>query len=260
MTPPLLSLHEGPGRLVISVPHAGVFLPDEVASRLTPAGRAVVDTDWHVDQLYAFAVPLGATLLVARYARTVVDLNRSPEGGLLYPGQAETGICPTETFDGARLYRTPPEASEVSARIDAYWRPYHAVLQGQLARVKAEHGSVRLLDAHSIRSVIPRLFAGTLPSLNYGTNGGVSADAGLVARAMAATDGAGFAQVLDGRFRGGFITRNYGDPGDGVHAIQLELAQSAYMDEGDPLQPLDRTRAARLLATLQHLVRELLRA
>ena len=260
MTPPLFALHEGAGRLVISIPHAGVFVPQEIAGRLTPVGQAVVDTDWHVDRLYDFAGAAGATLLTAHYARTVVDLNRSPAGGLLYPGQAETGICPTESFDGRPLYETPPGPAEVSDRIWTYWDPYHRALQDQLARVKALHGSVRLLDAHSIRSVIPRLFAGTLPGLNYGTNGGLSADAALVTRAMAATEAAGFSQVLDGRFRGGFITRTYGDPSSDVHAIQLELAQSTYLDEDAPPAPFDDARAAALMIALRRLVQELLRA
>ena len=227
---------------------------------MTPAGRALVDTDWHVDQLYDFAAPMGATVLAANYARTVVDLNRSPSGEKLYPGQAETGICPAETFDGAPINDTPPGPDEIAARVQTYWRPYHDALQAQLERIKSLYGSVNLLDAHSIRSAIPRLFAGPLPSLNYGTNGGMSADPSLVLRAMAATSHAGKTQVLDGRFRGGFITRQYGDPSAGVHAIQLELAQSAYMDEHAPPPALDRIRAAPLVAALKHLVAELLRA
>ena len=258
--PPLFTLIEGSGRLVISIPHAGTFIPPEIVCQLTPIGRAVADTDWHVDQLYDFAAGMGATVLVAHYARTVVDLNRSPAGGLLYPGQAETGICPTETFDGAPLYNMPPGAAEIRSRVNSCWQPYHDVLQVQLARVRTQHGSVHLLDAHSIRSVIPRLFEGTLPSLNYGTNGGVSASPGLVSRAMAATADQRFSQVLDGRFRGGFITRNYGDPAAAVHAIQLELAQSAYMDESTRPTVLDRGLAAALIAVLRHLVAELLRA
>ncbi len=255
----LHSLQKGQGRLIVSIPHAGTFIPDEILAGLTPAGRAVVDTDWHVDTLYDFAASLGATILAARVSRTVVDLNRSPAGEQLYPGQAETGICPTETFAGEPLYAVPPGPAEISARVERYWRPYHEALQGQFARIRALHGSVRLLDAHSIRSTIPRLFAGTLPSLNYGTNGGLSADPALVARAMAATAQSGFSQVLDGRFRGGFITRHYGNPAGNVHAIQLELAQSSYMDEDAPRPALDRVRAASLVTALQQLVEELLR-
>ena len=260
MTPPLFTVQEGEGRLLISVPHAGVFIPEHIAGRLTRVGRAVVDTDWHVDQLYDFAAEMGATLLVAQHSRIVVDLNRSPAGNLLYPGQVETGICPTQSFDGAALYERPPDAAEMRERIETSWQPYHQALRTQLERVQALHGSVRLLDAHSIRSVIPRLFTGTLPELNYGTNSGASAEATLVSRAMTATAEAGFSQVLDGRFRGGFITRHYGAPGAGVHAIQLELAQSTYRDETSAPEGLDPVRAARLVTALRKLVGELLRA
>jgi N-formylglutamate deformylase len=246
--------------LVVSVPHAGTFLPDDLAAGLNPLGRAVADTDWFVDRLYDFAPALGATLLVATHSRTVADLNRSPDGGALYPGQAETGFCPTESFDGAPLYDgPPPDAAQRATRRARVWQPYHDALSGQLARVRALHGRVVLLDAHSIRGAIPRLFPGRLPDLNYGTNGGVSCTPGLAARAMAATAGSGFSQVLDGRFRGGHITRHYGDPARGVQAIQLELAQSTYMDE-DAAPRWDPARAAPLVAALRSLVRELLDA
>ncbi len=249
----LFDLTRGPSRLLISVPHAGTQLPPDIAAHLNPLGRAMVDTDWHVDRLYDFAAAAGATMLVATHARTVVDLNRSPGGGPLYPGQAETTVCPTESFAGAPLYETPPTQDEVAARVERYWQPYHDALAAELDRLRALHGTVHLLDAHSIRSAIPRLFEGTLPGLNYGTNSGRSADPGLVSRAMAATAGSGFSQVLDGRFRGGFITRHYGAPASGVHAVQLELAQTTYMDE-DPPGAFDPARAAALQAALRRLV------
>ncbi len=259
-SPPLFRLQQGRSRLIVSVPHAGTYIPAPIHAQLSQAGRSVTDTDWHVDQLYNFAPALGATLLTATHSRTVIDLNRSPAGGLLYPGQVETALCPTETFDGAKLYAAaPPGPDEVVARTAAYWQPYHDALRAEIARVAALHGRVHLLDAHSIRATIPRLFAGRLPDLNYGTNSGTSADPGLVARAMAATQGAGFTQVLDGRFRGGAITRGYGAPPRGVHVIQLELAQACYLDEGAPY-PFDAARAAPLIAVLVPLVRELLRA
>ncbi len=260
INPPPYSLIRGEGRLIISVPHAGTFIPAGIAARLTPEGRAVLDTDWHVDKLYAFAPALGATLLVATHSRTVVDLNRAPGGDALYPGQAETAICPTETFDGAPLYAgAAPEAAEVAARVAALWQPYHTALAAELARIKACYGHARLLDGHSIRSIVPRLFTGTLPDLNFGTNGGASADPALVARALQATAPGGFSQVLDGRFRGGHITRFYGRPAEGVHAIQLELAQSTYLDETEPHRFVAE-RTIRLTAALSELVKALLAA
>ncbi len=256
--PPLFTLVEGTGRLVVSVPHAGTFLPTDLLPRLTTLGRAGVDTDWHMDRLYAFAGELGATLLTATHSRTVVDLNRSPAGGALYPGQAETTICPAESFAGEPLYQgPPPDGEEVARRVARYWSPYHEALAAQLARVRALHGAARLLDGHSIRSRVPRLFEGVLPDLNFGTDGGRTARPELIVRAQAATSRAGFSQVLDGRFRGGYITRQYGCPRDGVDAIQLEVAQSAYLDEAAPAT-FDAARAARLARCLRAMVEALL--
>ncbi len=250
--PPTFHLTRGETKLVISVPHAGTYLPPEVAAQLNPLGLGVIDTDWHVDALYAFATEMGATVLTATHSRTVVDLNRSPAGGKLYPGQAETTVCPTESFDGDPLYDgPPPSADEIARRVALYWQPYHTALRAELDRVRHLHGKVHLLDGHSIRATIPRLFEGTLPDLNYGTNNGASADPTLVEAAIAATAPHGFSQVLNGRFRGGHITRSYGDPAQGLHAIQLEMAQSTYMDRP---QPFDPARSARLIAALRDLV------
>jgi N-formylglutamate deformylase len=258
--PPLVHLTRGASRLVVSIPHAGTYIPPDIAARLTPIGRANHDADWHVDKLYEFAAQAGATVIVATHARIAADLNRDPAGGKLYPGQAETGICPTETFDGAPYYTAaPPGPAEIAARIETYWRPYHEALAHELARVKALHGEARLLDGHSIRQSVPRLFPGKLPDLNFGTNAGQSAAPPLIGRACAATEGQGFSQVLDGRFRGGYITRHYGRPENGIHAIQLEMAQTAYLDEAAP-ETFDSARASPLIAVLRRLVDALLRA
>jgi N-formylglutamate deformylase len=252
--PPSFLLHRGNAKLVISVPHAGTYIPNHINNRLTSIGRKVVDTDWHVDKLYDFAKRRDVTLLVAAHSRTVVDLNRAPQNTPLYPGKIETTICPTETFDGAPLYATtPPDAQETAARVKTYWQPYHDTLAAELARIKTLHGTARLLDGHSIRQSIPRLFEGKLPDLNFGTNGGASADGSLIQSALAATANAPFTQVLDGRFRGGHITRHYGQPSQNIHAIQLELAQTTYLDEQNP-EPFDPDRAAALIATLKNLV------
>jgi N-formylglutamate deformylase len=256
--PPLFHIHAGAAPLVISVPHAGTHIPDDIAAELTPAGRALIDTDWHVDRLYDFAKNLDVTLIVATHSRTVVDLNRGPTGERLYPGQAETGICPTETFAGLPLYdRDPPGNEALAHRVATYWQPYHDALQAALQRVHALHGTARLLDAHSIRGQVPRLFAGALPDLNFGTNNGAACAPALARRAVAATADQGFSHVLNGRFRGGYITRHYGRPADGIDAIQLELAQRTYMNEAAP-GPYDPAHAAALVAVLRRLVTELL--
>ena len=258
--PPSSLIYRGNAKLIISVPHAGTIIPEHINQQLTPIGQKVIDTDWHVDKLYDFAKQSDVTLIVATYSRTVVDLNRAPSNTPLYPGQAETTICPTETFDGEPLYAaTPPTPEDIAERVKTYWQPYHDTLAAELARIKTLHGTARLLDGHSIRQSIPRLFDGKLPDLNFGTNSGLSADTTLVQRALAATADGPFSQVLDGRFRGGHITRHYGRPADHIHAIQLELAQTTYMDEADPHR-FDPARAGTLIATLEKLVAALLRA
>jgi N-formylglutamate deformylase len=259
MTEPLFHLTRGDSRLVISVPHAGTIIPDEIARLLTPVGRSVVDTDWHVDRLADFAPALGATLLVATHSRIVVDLNRAPGGGLLYPGKIETSLCPVESFAGDPLYAgAPPTPDEIAARTVRYWQPYHDALQAELVRVKALHGRAHLLDLHSIASRVPRLFEGRLPDLNIGTNDGASADPALVARIVdAAQASPPLTMVLNGRFKGGAITRSYGQPAAGVHAIQIETAQAAYMDEGDP-RIYDAMLAARVRGFLRVCVEALI--
>ena len=260
VSPPPFLIHRGNAKLVISVPHAGTYLPDDIRQQLSPIGQKVVDTDWHVDKLYDFAKALDVTLLIATHARTVVDLNRPPQNTPLYPGKIETTICPTETFDGEPLYAdTPPDAEETAARVEKYWQPYHDTLAAELARIKTLHGFARLLDGHSIRQSVPRLFDGKLPDLNFGTNGGAAADPSLAQAALAAVVNTPFSSVLDGRFRGGYITRHYGQPAHDIHALQLELAQTTYLDAQNPAI-FDPIRAAPLIVTLQDLIKTLLHA
>ena len=223
--------------LLFSLPHGGTHIPDEIAGRLSTAGLAMADTDWHLAQLYDFLDDLGAARLEATHSRTVIDLNRAPDDAPLYPGTRGSALCPLTSFAGEPLYRpaAEPGAAEIESRRARFWRPYHQRLVAALAAIKARHGIALLWDAHSIRSRVPSLFEGRLPDLNFGTNAGASAAASLGARLMARAEGAeGYSRVLDGRFKGGYITRNYGDPGKGVHAVQLELSQITYMDEDPP--------------------------
>jgi N-formylglutamate amidohydrolase len=254
-TAPIYSLTPGETPLLISVPHAGTAIPQSISDRLVDEARGTPDADWHVDRLYGFARELGAGLLVANYARYVIDLNRPPDDQSLYPGQATTGLCPTEFFDGRPLYRAgqEPDADERAERRANYWQPYHDRLAEALADIRARHGHAILYDAHSIRSVVPRLFDGQLPDLNLGTAKGESCAPGLtqaVAKAMAAGP---FSHVVDGRFVGGYITRHYGRPADGIHALQMELAQRQYMDEEPPFTYRPE-RAERLQATLRDML------
>lgn len=244
----------GDSPLLISVPHDGRLIPDEQRARMTEAGLAIPDTDWHVAQLYGFAAEFGASLLVARYSRYVVDLNRPPDDGAMYPGQVATGLCPRYTFAGEPLYRddAPVAPSEVADRIERYWRPYHERLAAALDELRSRHGCAFLWDAHSIPSRVPRLFDGELPVLNLGNFDGHSCDHAIAQELAEIASASEYESVLNGRFKGGYITRHYGAPASGVQAMQLELAQRAYMDEAT--LEFDPPRAERLRGTLHRLL------
>lgn len=229
----VFDLRQGSTPLLISIPHDGCALAPRMASRMTDSGLALPDTDWHVRRLYEFAADLGAGVIAANYSRYVVDLNRPANDTTLYPGQLATGLCPLQTFGGELIYR-PGEtvtSAERTRRIRQYWRPYHDALARELVRLVGDHGVALLWDAHSIRGEVPLLFDGALPDLNVGTNGGGSCAPAIETAVAAAARQSPFTSVLNGRFRGGYITRRYGRPGSGIHAVQLELAQRNYMDE-----------------------------
>jgi N-formylglutamate deformylase len=228
------TLLRGTAPLLVSVPHDGTEVPDAIAERLTPSARRVPDTDWHVSRLYAFARELGASIIIPRYSRYVVDLNRPPDNASLYPGQNTTGLCPIVQFSGDPVYQAGAEPSntEIAERIETYWRPYHEALAAELARIRAAHGRVVLWEGHSIRSVVPFLFEGQLPDFNLGTAGGASCSVALQSRLIAVLGAAReHTHVVNGRFKGGYITRHYGEPAQDIEAVQLELAQLNYMDE-----------------------------
>lgn len=231
----IVSLHRGSSPLIVSCPHDGSHIPDAMAARMTPRARLAPDTDWHISGLYDFArQELGASLLVPSHSRYVVDLNRPPDGVALYPGRRETGLVPTIRFDGEPVYLDgqEPDADEIRARVETFWRPYHHALAAEIARVHREHGRVLLWEAHSIRSVVPMFFDGRLPDLNIGTADGASTRPELAARLRAVLDAqTNYSHVINGRFKGGYITRHYADPARGIEAVQLEMAQSCYMDE-----------------------------
>lgn len=254
--PPVFTFHEGRVPLLISMPHVGTYVPPSIAARLrAPAGQ-VPDTDWHLERLYDFAKAMGTSLLVATHSRYVIDLNRPPDGASLYPGQSVTGLCPVDSFDDAPLYEPGdvPQAAEIRARRETLWQPYHARLRAELDRLHAAHGVAVLWDAHSIRSVLPRFFEGKLPDLNLGTGGGLSCDPSLAQELFSiAKRAAGHTAVLNGRFKGGYITRHYGEPAHNIHAVQLELTQCSYMQEVAPFDYL-RERAERIQPTLRQLL------
>ncbi|MBL4838095.1 MAG: N-formylglutamate deformylase [Kordiimonadaceae bacterium] len=229
-------MKRGTSPLIVSLPHSGTAL-GPFASRMTEIAQQNADCDWHLPTLYSFLYLDDATVLRAKYSRYVIDLNRDPTGKSLYPGQNVTELCPTTTFDNSPIYiagQQPTEA-EIETRIDQYWVPYHDALQAEISRVKDMFGFALLWDAHSVRSCVPRFFEGTLPDLNFGTNDNQTCDPALVNRVLdSATQLKGYETVLNGRFKGGYITRTYGDPRNNVHALQLELSQATYMKETYP--------------------------
>lgn len=233
--PTWLAVHRGEAPLIVSFPHTGAELPDEIEPGLVSPWLARKDCDWWIEKLYDFARELGATTVRTSISRTAIDVNRDPSGASLYPGQATTELCPTTTFDGEPLYRSgkAPDEAETARRRAVYFEPYHAALAQEIARLREIHPHVVLYDCHSIRSVIPRLFEGELPEFNIGTNSGAACDAALLARIEAICDATGRSRVSNGRFKGGWITRRYGRPQEGVHAVQMELACRAYMQEPD---------------------------
>lgn len=250
----LFDLQPGATPLLVNVPHAGTAVLPDIASRLTKQAGELPDTDWHVHRLVeAAAADSGATVMSARYSRYVIDLNRGRDDKPLYAG-ATTGLVPTELFDGQPVYtHDPPDEAEIAARIDDYWQPYHDRLTRELEALRQRHGHAVLFDVHSIRSRVPRLFDGRLPDLNLGTYEQRSCAPQLqsaIAERLAAVEG--FSSVVNGRFKGGFITRHYGRPEAGVHALQLEIAQACYMDEDHP-EHWDTGRAQPLTALLEDL-------
>ncbi len=254
-----LKIIRGEAPLIVSIPHAGADIPAHMESRFVSPFLARVDTDWHVDELYDFAISMGATVIATTISRSVIDMNRDPSGASLYPGQATTGLCPDTTFDGKPLYRDGKklEDDEIEDRLGRYFTPYHAALGEEIHRLRRSHARIVVYDAHSIRSHVPRLFEGELPVFNIGTNAGRSCDQGLSAAVQAICAASGEPTVANGRFKGGFITRSCGKPDAGVHAIQMELAMRAYLNEPDAVRednwppPFDLDVAAPARATLR---------
>lgn len=252
----IYTLHRGTAPLLVSLPHDGSHIPDELAARMVPSARRAPDTDWHVSVLYDFAKDLGASIIVPRHSRYVIDLNRPPDDTSLYPGQNTTGLCPIVQFTGEPVYLEgqAPGVDEVLARVDHYWRPYHEALRGEIERLRTAHGRMVLWEGHSIRgSQLPFLFEGRLPDLNLGTSGGASCSPALQQRLEAVLEGQiDYDYVVNGRFKGGYITRHYGRPALGVEAVQLELSQRNYMDEDS--FAYDAGKAAVLQAVIRRLL------
>lgn len=250
------TLHEGSAALLISLPHDGSFIPPDIAARMHPYAQRSPDTDWHVGRLYEpLAKALGASLLRPKASRYVIDLNRPADGHALYPGQRETDLVSTIGFDGEPLYLdgTEPNAAEVQRRVNEFWKPYHQALSQEIARLKQVHGRVVVWEGHSIRSRVPMLFEGRLPDLNLGTADGSSCGAALQQRLRDRLEAqSAYRFIINGRFKGGYITRHYAQPEQGVQTVQLELAQLNYMDEDS--FAYDEAKAPQLQALIGQLL------
>lgn len=260
--PDWLQIHHGDAPLIVSFPHTGTELPDALAAQFISPWLACRDADWWVHDLYAFAQQMGATTIRSAVSRSVIDLNRDPSGSSLYPGQNTTGLCPLTTFDNQPLYRDGhgPDEAEIARRRATWFMPYHDALAAEIARLRAQHGTVVVYDAHSIRSHIPHLFDGQLPQFNLGTNGDTTCDNALTDVVDNLCAMSGMSHVRNGRFKGGYITRHYSDIPGGVHTLQMELACRGYMHEPEAVDehswptPLDPDHAAPLRATLQQVL------
>jgi N-formylglutamate deformylase len=244
--------------VLLSMPHNGTAIPPELAARLQPHALGSRDTDWLLDRLYGWATDLGIGLINPRYSRYVIDLNRPSDDSALYPGANNTELCPTSAFDLRPLYLPGevPASEEIQQRIHTYWQPYHQALAGELTRLKAQFDRVVLFDAHSIPSQVPRFFDGQLPDLNLGTAEGRSCDPSMAAVAEEIAAESGYSWVVNGRFKGGYITRAYGQPAQGIHALQLELSQDTYLDETQGLW--DPVKAQGIMPVLQELLENLM--
>jgi N-formylglutamate deformylase len=266
--PDWLTVEQRDGPLIVSFPHTGTDIPPDIEARCVSPWLARKDADWWIDQLYAFARELNATIVHTRISRSVIDVNRDPSGASLYPGQATTELVPITTFDGEALWKDghAPDTTEIARRRATYFSPYHAALAVEIARLRRKHPAVVLYDCHSIRSVIPRLFQGELPVMNIGTNSGASCAAALRDDIAVIAAASPFTSVVNGRFKGGYITRTYGSPAHGVHAVQMELACRGYMrepigsvTEGSWPTPFDAVYAAPIRDTLRDILQVCLR-
>jgi formiminoglutamase len=239
----------GNSPLVLGQPHSGTYLPDEVRDALNEPARQLLDTDWRIPELYDGLVD-GATIVRANFSRYVIDANRPPDGASLYPGQNSTGLVPLEDFDGKPIWHRKPDEDEIARRLEEFHRPYHTALAQEIERARSVNGFALLYDCHSIRSTAPYLFEGKLLDLNIGTNSGASCAHGIECAVAMVCEASAFTSVLNGRFKGGWTTRHYGQPQTGVHAIQMEIAQSAYLESEAPPFAISLEKSEELRAVL----------
>ena len=255
----VVDVHQGTSPVILGLPHTGTEVPEDIWARLNDNGRILADTDWHIHKLYDGLLD-NVTTVRATFHRYCIDANRDPAGVSLYPGQNTTTLIPETDFDGLAIWKDgeQPAEADIADCISRFHKPYHEALAAEIERVKAIHGVAILYDCHSIRSHIPFLFEGTLPDFNIGTDNGKTCAPVIEAAVFGvAKQAEGYTSILNGRFKGGWTTRHYGQPETGVHAIQMELAQSTHLATEAVPFAYDEAKAAELRSHLKDILQQL---
>ena len=240
--------------ILLSIPHCGTDFPIEVRRQFdADLIGAPDDTDWFVDHLYDFAAAMGITTIYATNSRWVIDLNRDPANKPLYTdGRIITALCPTTNFEGQPIYvdrRAEVDPGEVSRRWELYYKPYHEQIGKKLFELKNKFGKVLLWECHSIRQFVPKVFPEKFPDLILGTNDEQSADQGMIKAVLTELNNSKFSVNHNFPFKGGYITRHFGRPSEGQHAMQLEMSKVNYMDDSE--KNYDNKRADKVREVLK---------
>lgn len=220
--------------ILVSVPHAGITIPEELKAKYKPAMiSAIDDTDYYVDRLYEFVSSLGITMVVADISRWVIDLNRSAENAPLYnDGRVITSLCPTTNFNDDHIYIDQgPSEAEVNQRKSVYYYPYYDQIRLELTKLQREFKHVLFFDAHSIRQHVPGIRKEKFPDLILGDVDGTSADTKIISTAIDALSKAKLSLDHNHPFKGGNLTRTFGHPEKNIHGLQLEMAKNVYMND-----------------------------
>ena len=254
-----------PTPVLVEVPHSGLQVPADVEPQIDATPTAVLrDADMYVDQLYERAPQNGATLLVSRVSRYVVDLNRGPEevDSAAVPRHPHArhiparGVVWRARTDGTPLLRSPLTTQQFARRIQLYYEPYHQTLREVATELRSRHGHVVILAAHSMPSTGRRVFGGRVvrrADVVPGTCGRSTADGRIIDLIDAHFRQAGLSVKHDDPYRGGWTTTRYGAPKRGQHAVQIELNRALYVDERtNEIKKHDFTRLQSVLDALVH--------
>lgn len=248
--------------ILLSVPHCGTEFPQELKGQYKQhLINAPDDTDWFVNRLYDFAASMGITMIHSTFSRWVIDLNRDPESKPLYTdGRIITALCPSTTFAGESIYndeRKEVDQAEVKRRLGIYYAPYHDQLAKKIFELKNKFGKVLLWECHSIRKFVPTVHTEKFPDLILGSNDGKSAAPGIIETTLEHLGKSPFTLKHNHPFKGGYITRHFGNPSENAHALQLEMTKVNYMDDSE--LNYDGARAEAVRKVLMKVFSELIR-